>query len=110
MSKTYTQHKLTDAMLRKLSRLSKGPFDFHSGTGTALATRGLVTGGRFEVYCQDNFVERDEDSPRLSFYEYESVSGVARSQNWFLERYGYDPYTITEAGREALAQARAEGW
>ena len=69
---TYTEHKLTDAMLRKLSRLRKGPADFYSGTGDALVSRGLAEGG------------------------WDGVRPI--------------PYSITDAGREALEQARKEGW
>jgi len=74
--KTYTQHKLTDAMLRRLSKTKNGKSP--GGTSTdALERRGLVKTSRATVKSE-------------------------QTRTWRTE--------ITDAGREALAQARLEGW
>lgn len=72
-SKTYTQHKLTDPMLQRLSEASKPGGTFRGGVSmVSLEERGLVR-----------------------------VGALYHSQR---------RKVATEAGRQALAQARAEGW
>jgi len=77
---TYTEHKLTDAMLRRLSPIVNGRKHNHGLALRALVYRELVSCGE----------------PRLnSFGEH----------SWWV-----GPYTATDAGREALLRARVEGW
>ena len=70
----YTQHKLTDAMLRRLSKTKNGKNPGGISTN-ALERRGLVKTTHINV---------------------------TQGKTWTAE--------ITDAGREALDQARREGW
>jgi len=71
MPSKYTQHKLSDAMLQRLSRASKGK-RVGGISVPALVDRGLL---------------------------FDAEAGERRAS-----------YQITDAGRDALAQARREGW
>lgn len=82
--KPWTRHKLSTHMLKRLAQLSANTGHNHGTAMTALKYRGLA-----------------EDGDEIT------------------EEYGCHGFTrtiylpccrITEAGREALAEARAEGW
>lgn len=82
-SRKWTAHKLTEAMLKRLACLAAN-IDHHHGTSmAALKSRGLAEDG-------------DEHTETIGY-------GYARTICLPCCR-------ITEAGREALAKARAEGW
>jgi hypothetical protein len=73
MSTKYTTHKLTDAQLRRLSRMVNN----HKGARCGQAGDALVRKG-------------------LAVYTGNLING--------------QPIQATELGRQALIQARAEGW
>ena len=85
---TYTEHKLTDAQLRRLSAIVNNTNGMaQAGTaGNALIRKGLVR----ELWREEV----------RSLYE-EGPSYIRRV---------FDGREATDAGREALAQARREGW
>jgi hypothetical protein len=73
---TYTQHRLSDPALRRLSAICKGRKHGHGMALLGLENKGLV-----------------EARPLIDG----SKPGTVR-------------YVATEAGRQALGQARREGW
>lgn len=87
MAKTYTEHKLTDPMLQRLSKICKGK------------PAGGISLGALE---QRNLIERTIDCATHGVrcgIEDDCGCGGARL-TWL----------ATPAGTRALAQARAEGW
>lgn len=91
MKRTWTEHKLTDNMLKQLAAaVSRDDGNLHPGVGygapsgrSALDARGLV-----------ETVVIGEDPATF---------------DWAKPRKNYGTF-ITAAGREAFAQARKEGW
>ena len=79
--RTWTQHKLTTHMLKRLAQLQAGLTPNYGTPMSALIHRDLVE-------------------------EYEmEVDGIGIAMRWPVQAC-----RITDAGREALAEARAEGW
>ncbi len=91
MKRTWTEHKLTDNMLKQLAgAISRDDGSMYPGIGygapsgrSALETRGL---------CETIVISEDP-----------------ATYHWAKPRKNYGTY-ITAAGREAFAQAREEGW
>ena len=91
MSKTYTQHKLTNAQLVRLSPIVKGRPHKHGVALEALIRKGLVIENESVkyVYATDHITGQEYGTPqRIISYN----------------------YTAAQSGIEALHDARKEGW
>lgn len=73
MARTYTQHKLTDHQLQRLSAVVNGREPRYGMAFVALVNKGLIA-------------------------------------EWFDDDMGRNVHEACDEGREALAQARKEGW
>lgn len=121
MARTYTEHRLTDAMLKRLAAMhNRQPHGYGTSLAAILDRGGLV---RVRVpRCPDCGTEFTRSEHRHNGRLLALTDGIPRQTDRLVCNHGHESlrkqwggcyqydWELTEAGRKALAQARKEGW